>query len=260
MKGPGHANSQKNSQIELANVVDLSEAHDSAKGAVLDPLLLSSNSRPKIADFKMVREKTNSLQQALHEMAKKENDKSGSIFERRPEGNHSRLRKADDIDQKISRRTEITGTAAIVVQPNTGIKQSAASMSEQPLLDQSLLFSELRPQITDIVNDRKNGSLLVKAISIESMPDGRSRAARAGYLEMRNAADSYQVAARSSVKAFSPPLGANEKSAIQVTIGRIEVRAERPNRVPSAPPACRTASVSRLSLDEYLKQRSAGQI
>ena len=222
-----------------------------------DNSLPSSNLRPEIADFKMVREKTTPLLESLFGMAKGENYKSGSVFERRPEGNNLRLKKGNDIDQKISRSIEITGTAAAVMQPNTGIKQSAASMSEQPFLDQSLPFSELRPQITDLANNRKNGSFLVKSISIGSMPDGRSRA---GHLEVRKAVDSYQEAARNPEKAVSAPPAANGKSAIQVTIGRIEVRAERPNRAPSAPPLCRPASVSRLSLDEYLKQRSAGQI
>jgi len=165
--------------------------------------------------------------------------------------------KTNDIDQIISEILVTTGSAAAKIHPNIGIKHSEAITPMEPLPDRSPPFFELSSQIADIVNDRKPGSFLVKAIGIGSMPDGRSVG---GDLEVRKKADAYQEAGRSFEKAISAPRERNGKSAIQVTIGRIEVRAERPNRAPSAPPLCKPAAVSRLSLDEYLKQRSTGQI
>jgi hypothetical protein len=45
-----------------------------------------------------------------------------------------------------------------------------------------------------------------------------------------------------------------------VTIGRVEVRATEPRPAPSAPLRRALPLTNRLSLDEYLKQRSTGQL
>lgn len=50
------------------------------------------------------------------------------------------------------------------------------------------------------------------------------------------------------------------QSTIRVTIGRVEVRATEPRPAPSAPLRRALPLTNRLSLDEYLKQRSTGQL
>ncbi len=224
--------------------------------------LPSSNSKPKIADFRISGKTPPSLPEALFGSEKGENNKSGSALERRITGTNFKLRKANNTDQKTSRSIEITGSPVAVIHPGTVNEQSAAGTPEQALLDPSLPFSELGFQIANLAMERQERSHPVRATSISSMPYGRrpDGISVAGELEARKTYDPHQEAARNPGRDVSAPLNSNGMSTIQVTIGRIEVRAEKPRQTTSAPPVCRPASAGRLSLDEYLKQRSTGQL
>lgn len=236
---PGYAEMEKKRQISHPNALDLPAAQDSPKGIILDRSLPTSDL------------------EILFGMAKGRDAISGSVSRGWLNGSHSKLRKANGIDQKKSRSIEKTISADAVIPLNTAIGPSAAYPSERAILDHSQPFSELRPGIADMSMDRNKGSYLVKAISIGSIPGGKSRGEQ---FKVRKAVDIHQEAQRSSDKAVSTLSDPNGKSSIQVTIGRIEVRAEKPHHAPSASPVCRPAPVSRLSLDEYLKQRSTGQL
>lgn len=254
---PGYADIREKRHISLANAVDLSAAQYSSKGIILDQSLPSSDLRPEIADLEIGGEKTSRLRETLFGMAKGKDATGGSVFKGRFNGSHFMLRKANGIDQKKSRSIEKTISADAVIHLNTANEPYAADTSERTILDQSQPFSELSPGIADLVMDRNKGSYLVRAVSIGSMPGGRSRGEQ---FKVRKAVDTHQEAPRSSEKAVSTLSDLNGKSIIQVTIGRIEVRAEKPHHAPSVPPICRPAPVSRLSLDEYLKKRSTGQL
>lgn len=253
----GYAEMEKIIHISHTNALDLSSAQNSSKGIVLNQSLPSCDLSPGISDLETGREKNTRLRKILFGMAKGKDVTSGSVFSGRLNGSHFKLRKANGIDQKKLRSIEKTISADAVMPLNTAKEPFAADPSERPFLDQPQLLSELRPGIADLAMDRNKGSYLVNAISIGSMPGGRSWGEQ---FKVKIAVDNHQEATRSSDKSVSKRSDPNGKSSIQVNIGRIVVRAEKPHHVPSAPPVCKPAPVSRLSLDEYLKQRSTGQI
>ena len=69
-----------------------------------------------------------------------------------------------------------------------------------------------------------------------------------------------EVAPLAQIIEQSPLQSAKTQSTIRVTIGRVEVRATEPRPASSAPPRRAPPLTHRLSLDEYLKQRSTGQL
>jgi len=105
-------------------------------------------------------------------------------------------------------------------------------------------------------SSRNNGMIGVK----KSSPDSISRdLQRANIFRIGSMTAQSEASLIESQERQFPPQSNGARSTIRVTIGRIEVRAEKPHHVPSAPLISAPPSM-RLSLDEYLKKRSTGQL
>jgi hypothetical protein len=221
---PGYVKKSKKSHPLLSNMVDIPVAQDPSKRAVLDQSLPFRELTAENADSGMGSEKTPGLRESLFGITRVKAISSGSVIDGKSQGDHFNVRKTNDTPNQ-DKNLQVRGHPSDSSSPDS--------------------------------SSRNDGMVRIK----KSAPDSISRdLEKANIFRIGSMIAQSEPSLKERQERQFPPQSNGAGSNIRVTIGRIDVRAERPHHAPSALPIYKPATASRLSLDEYLKKRSTGQI
>lgn len=226
---PGNFTSSKKSHSSFANMIDLRPARAPSKRAVWD----QSQSRSlEDADLEIGIRKPPILRESLLGVMVDKAARSGSIL------------------QEASRRSQKVISSQM--DSNTINEQLMGVLPSQETTGQKKGHS--RDLSSPNSSPHNDGITEVKIRDLNRRGLEKASIARFGSMITQ----SEETLLKPPERQFLPHSN-GAKSTIHVTIGRIELKAERPHHMPSAP-IVSSPSSTRLSLDEYLKQRSTGQL